>query len=129
MVITYPDVEDALQIHEIVLEESGGGLAGVKNEGAIESILHHIQNDDYYPDFFSKLTHLVFSIIKHHAFNDGNKRTSIALGILFMVYNGYEAARDDFTVRMEDVVVAVAENAIDKAGLQRVIEDILKGST
>jgi hypothetical protein len=35
---------------------------------------------------------------------------------------------DRFVVEMEDVVVAVAKNALDKEGLQRVIEEIMKGS-
>jgi death on curing protein len=79
----YPDLQDALHDHDTVLAVSGG-LAGVKNDGEVDSILQHIQNDDYYPDFISKLTHLVFSISKHHAFNDGNKRTNIALRTLII---------------------------------------------
>jgi death on curing protein len=127
--IFYPDLQDALHDHDTVLAVSGG-LAGVKNEGAVDSILQHIQNDAYYPDFINKITHLVFSIIKHHIFNDGNKRTSLALGIRFLQNNGYDDETvDRFVVEMEDVVVAVAENALDKAELQRVIEGILKGST
>lgn len=92
----------------------------------MESILHHIQTDAYYPDFVSKLTHLVFSVIKHHAFNDGNKRTSLALGTRFLQQNGYDdAVVEAFFVRMEDVVVAVADNTLDKTGLQQVIQNIL----
>ena len=34
-------------------------------------ILDHIQNDDYYPDFVDKLTHLFFCSNKFHCFNDG----------------------------------------------------------
>lgn len=123
--IIYLTLFDALDEHERVLRESGG-LQGVKTEGLIDSVLEHIQNDDYYPSFASKLTHLVFSIIKNHAFNDGNKRTSIALGVGFMLINGFnQSATDNFIVQMEDVVVAVAENNIDKQHLEQIIISLI----
>jgi hypothetical protein len=41
-------------------------------------------------EFESKLTHLVYSVNKSHCFNDGNKRTSIALGAFFLEINGLD---------------------------------------
>ena len=42
------------------------------------------------PTYTEKLTHLVFSINKFHAFNDGNKRSSLSLGAYFLELNGYD---------------------------------------
>lgn len=124
-IIRYISLKKALAAHAEVLDASGG-LEGVKNQGAVESILMHIRNDTYYPTFEEKMTHLVFSIIKHHPFNDGNKRTSIALGALFLIRNRYpDEVIARFIVVLEDVVVAVADNAIDKHALQRIISGLL----
>ncbi len=119
--LKYVTLSDALGRHDEIVAKSGG-LQGTKDEGLIDSILSHMQNDDYYPDFASKLTHLVFSIIKNHAFNDGNKRTSIMLGATFMRINDFgKEIVDNFVVQMEDVVVAVAENKIDKHLLNEIL--------
>lgn len=68
----YFDIELVIEIHDIIIDQSGG-LPGIKDEGQLESVLCHIQNDIYYPTFIDKLTHLVHSIIMFHMFNDGNK--------------------------------------------------------
>jgi len=120
----YFDVHHALDAHKMVIQKSGG-LAGVKNQGYIESILHHIQDDVYYPDFIDKLVHLVYSVIKIHAFNDGNKRASLALGSFFLEINGYDFCVNTFNQKMENIVVWVAENKIEKELLKELIESIL----
>lgn len=72
--------------------------------------LKQIQNDDYYPTFADKITHLMFSCIKFHPFIDGNKRTAIFLGMCFLeLENKYQK---DFAIIMEDIVVGVADNSI-----------------
>ena len=75
----YFDAAHAVSVHDWIVENSGG-MHGTKNLHHLESPLGHIQNDDYYPSLVDKLAYLVFSINKNHAFNDGNKRSSIALG-------------------------------------------------
>ena len=95
------------------------------NVGALESILKHIQNDDYYPDFEDKLTHLVFAINKGHCFNDGNKRTSIALGSFFMELNGLDVLVNKFIICIENISVHVADNKVDKEFLREIISSIL----
>src|SRR5690625_7966973 len=82
----YFDVAHAISVHDWIIERSGG-LAGTKNRGQLESPLEHIQNDSYYPELEDKLTHLVYSINKHHAFNDSNKRSSFVLDAYFLKLN------------------------------------------
>ena len=93
----------------------------MKDLGQLESVLQHIQNDDYYPTFDAKLTHLIFGINKFHAFNDGNKRSSLTLGAYFLMLNGYDYCVPQYVIQMENIVVAVAEGAINKDLLQRVV--------
>ena len=100
-------------------------MAGIKDEGALISVLGHIQNDDYYPSFEEKLNHLVFSVNKLHAFNDGNKRSSLVLGAYFLELNGYSYCVKKFMLEMENIVVWVADNKIPKALLQKLITSII----
>ncbi|MBP0017445.1 MAG: Fic family protein [Cyanobacteria bacterium SBLK] len=98
---------------------------GYSNLGLLESVLDHIKNDDYYPKIQHKLTHLVFSFNKIHAFIDGNKRASIALGAYFLELNGYDFIVSKFVDKMENISIWVAEGKIDKELLGELIESIL----
>ena len=109
--ILYFDQKHAVDIHDWIIENSGG-LAGTKDLGALESILDHIQNDLYYPTFEDKLNHLVFAINKFHAFNDGNKRSSLTLGAYFLALNGYNYCVQKFVLEMENIVVWLADYVI-----------------
>lgn len=120
----YFDVAHAVSVHDWIIEHSGG-LAGTKDIGQLESPLEHIQNDLYYPEMEDKLTHLVFSINKNHAFNDGNKRSSLALGAYFLELNGFDFVVKRFVKEMENIVVWVADNVIDKNLLHQIISALL----
>ena len=120
----YFDIHYAVKTHDYIIAKSGG-RSGVLDLGKLESVLEHIKNDLYYPEFEDKLTHLVFSVNKLHAFNDGNKRTSIALGAYFLEVNGIDYCIDKFIIEMENIAVYVADNKIDKALLQEIITSIL----
>lgn len=124
MKFNYLNTEYAVKTHDKILEISIG-KSGIKDIGNIESPLHHIQNDEYYPTFEEKLNHLVFCINKFHAFNDGNKRTSIALGTFFLIINGLENIANKFVIEMENITVAVADNLIDKEMLFQIIYSII----
>lgn len=100
----YFDVTYAVSTHDWIIEKSGG-LTGTKDIGQLESPLEHIQNDWYYPEIEDKLTHLVFSINKNHAFNDGNKRSSLALGAYFLELNGFDYIVQHFVREMENIAL------------------------
>ncbi len=120
----YFNVKYAMSTHDWIIEKSGG-LTGTKDIGQLESPLEHIQNDWYYPEIEDKLTHLVFSINKNHAFNDGNKRSSLALGAYFLELNGFDYIVQHFVCEMENITVWVADNVIDKELLHKIISSIL----
>jgi len=120
----YFDVTHAVETQRWVIDKSGG-LPGVKNVEHLESALGHIQNDLYYPDMADKLCHLVFSINKNHPFNDGNKRSSIALGAYFLELNGYDYVVKRFVLEMENIAVYVADNVVNKNLLRELIISLL----
>lgn len=120
----YFDLDHAVDVHDWIIEHSGG-LCGVRDLAPLASALEHIQNDLYYPEMEHKLTHLVFAINKFHAFNDGNKRSSLALGAYFLELNGYDYVVRHFVHEMENIAVWVAEGRIDKSLLEALITSLL----
>jgi death on curing protein len=122
--LIYFDTKHAIETHDYIISVSGGN-SGINNLNLLESVIDHIQNDLYYPEFEDKITHLVFSIIKNHAFNDGNKRSSIALGSYFLHLNGISYCVDKFIIEMENIAVYVADNRIDKNLLKEIIISII----
>lgn len=122
--IFYFDIAHAVREHDWIIENSGG-LAGIKNLAYLDSALDHIQNDLYYPEFQDKLTHLVFAINKFHAFNDGNKRSSLALGAYFLELNGYEYCVTKFVLELENIAVWLAEGRISKELLNEIVTSLI----
>lgn len=124
MAFNYFDTKHAIETHDFIINESGGSH-GVNDLGLLESVLEHIQNDLYYPEFETKVTHLVYSVNKNHAFSDGNKRSSIALGAYFLELNGLDYCVDRFIIEMENISVHVADNRINKYLLHEIIYSII----
>ena len=121
----YPSIEQVVETHKLTVKVSGGGSDGILDLGKLESVLQHIQNDDYYPSFEEKLNHLVFSSNKFHCFEDGNKRISIAVGALFLTLNGYVFVSKKFIQEMENISYHLAAGVIDKDFLLEIITSIL----
>ena len=124
--VLYIDIEQAKSIHEKTVRVSGGGNLGIIDIGLLDSVLMHIQNDDYYPTFEDKLTHLVFAVNRNHCFSDGNKRLSISLGIQFLNLNGYLYCLGRFITEMENISYHLAAGLIEKDLLQRIIHSMLE---
>jgi death on curing protein len=127
MSLVYIDIDQAIDIHGKTVEVSGGGTLQKIDTDRLESVLQHIQNDEYYPTFEEKITHLVFCSIQFHCFADGNKRIGIALGAKFLLNNGYLLIVSQFIKEMENISYHVAAGKIDKDFLLEIITAIING--
>lgn len=121
MALTYLTLEQAIEVHRKTVEVSGGGALGHLELGTLEGVLAHIQNDDYYPTFEEKLTHLFFSACKFHCFQDGNKRIAITLCAQMLLLNGYLYCASSFLREMENISYHVAAGNIGKGLLHDLI--------
>jgi death on curing protein len=117
----YLTIEDAIDVHKRTVKVSGGGADGILDADKLACVLEHIQNDDYYPEFEDKATHLFFCTNKFHCFQDGNKRLSIVLTAHFLSINGYMYCLGRFYNEMENISVYVAEGKIEKELLHELI--------
>ena len=118
-------IQEVIEIHKKTIECSGGGSEGVLCLNSLIACLEQIQNDDYYPSFADKLTHLFYIANKSHSFQDGNKRIAIALGMKFLLNNGHLFTIQKFAEKMESVSYHLAASRIDKELLHDIIHSIL----
>lgn len=125
MPILYLTLDQAMEVHRKTVEMSGGGVMGHLELGKLESVLEHIQNDDYYPTFADKLTHLFFCACKFHCFQDGNKRIAIVLCTQMLLFNGYLFCAGRFLREMENISYHVAAGNIGKGLLGEIMEAFL----
>lgn len=125
MSVIYLTIEQAIDTHQKTVEVSGGGTLDHLDIGKLGSVLEHIQNDDYYPTFEDKLTHLFYSANKFHCFADGNKRIAITLCAQMLLFNGYLYCASRFLHEMENISYHVAAGNIDKDLLNEIITAFL----
>lgn len=124
--VLYIPFEQAKEVHSLTVEKSGGGSYEAIHIGYLEMVLDHIQNDLYYPEFVDKLTHLIWSINKNHAFSDGNKRLSITLALQFLSLNGYLYCIQRFLYEMENISYHLAAGKIEKELLLKLVNSFLE---
>lgn len=122
----YLSLQEVQILHNDIINEIGG-LKGEnpKQIGLLDSALQQIQNDDYYPNFIDKLTHLMFACVKFHPFLDGNKRTAIYVAKAFIKLNHPELLPDDFYLQLEDIIVRVADDSVSKDELKEILKHLL----
>ena len=123
--LTYIDYEEALEIYYKTVEKSGGGMAGVRDEGGIRATLDFVQDDLYYPDIADKASYLMYSLCKGHYFADCNKSISITLTANFFLKNGYMYLLKNFMGEMEAIGYHVAAGHIDRDLLTKVMRCIV----
>lgn len=111
----YLEIEEVIQLHDAVLEQSGG-LNGVRDRGALESALAHPYMEAFgqvlYATIYDKAAILGFLLITNHPFLDGNKRIGHAAMEAFLMLNGYEieASVDE----QETIILQVASGNCSK---------------
>ena len=126
--IVYLTLEQAKAIHAKTIEYSGGGTYEYFDLGRLDSVLMNIQNDDYYPTFVDKITHLFYCTCEFHCFADGNKRLAITLSAQFLLFNGYMAVAKNFFAITENISYYVAAGKIRKDPLHRIMTAIMDGT-
>jgi death on curing protein len=127
MAWVYLTLEQAIEVHGKTVEFSGGGSTGQLEIGKLDAVLQNIQNDDYYPTFDAKLTHLFFCACKFHCFQDGNKRIAITLCAQMLLLNGYLRSVNGFIRESENISYHVAAGNISKELLGEWIAAVLRG--
>jgi death-on-curing protein len=125
---TWLNREDCLAIHEMMLAQHGG-LAGVRDEGLLESALSKPQNLFAYssPTLPQMAASYATGIILNHPFLDGNKRTGFMLAATFLELNGLEFTASEESVI--EMILALAGGKLKQAAYAKWLsENSRKGS-
>ncbi len=104
-----------------------GGSDGVRDQGLLESALARRRNRASYEDEvspFALAADYCFGIIRNHPFVDGNKRSGILAGAVFLSLNGYDFEPEETAV--VQVILDLAAGNVDEEFLARWFEDSSK---
>lgn len=123
-VVYFPTLADA-----ITLNRDFTGDGSVRDVGLLESALARpgasAFGHDAYPDLWSKAAALLHSMIRNHAFMDGNKRTGVLLALTTLGYNGIDVDHASPDALL-DLAVAIANSDLSieqiTVGLRRAVE-------
>lgn len=126
--IVYITSEQARGTHFQTIKYSGGGTLEELDFGKLESVLNNIKNDEWYPTFADKLTHLFYCTCQFHCFADGNKRLAITLSALFLLQNGYLQVAETFLRKTENISLNVANGKISKELLGKILLSIIENT-
>ncbi len=87
MKYNYPEIGEAIAIHDALIEEFGGAM-GLRDEAALAAALMRPQLG-YYNSLIEEAAALMESLANNHPFVDGNKRTALAVTDTFLRLNGH----------------------------------------
>ena len=114
----YLTFEEVYLLHERLIQLTGGS-SGLRDPGLLASAVARPQassdQEELYPDLWTKAAALMHSLIKNHPFVDGNKRTAVTATAIFLELNQHRlAASNDEVLRF----------AVQTAGEQVELEEI-----
>ena len=127
--------EEALRIVQQLRSRFGASdIFGVEKDsslaGALGAIMQTFGGEDLYPGLEEKAAHLLYFVVKNHAFVDGNKRIAAALFLWFLERNR-ALLKDDGTLRVSNAALValtlmIAESRPDeKEVLVRIVMHLL----
>jgi death-on-curing protein len=96
-----------------------GGLAGLRDRGALESAVARAQmtfgGEDLYPDLAAKAAALLHSLVLNHPFVEGNTRVGAHAAVLLLLANGVELTAS--ARALADITLATARGEMSAEAL------------
>ena len=112
----YISGQEILAIHFEIINQTGGSH-GVRDIGLLKSVAERPKagfgRQELYKDVFEKAAAYAESLVKHHVFVDGNKRTGAVVAARFLFINGYELAASN--KEFENFIVKIVTENYDVA--------------
>lgn len=103
--------EALLAVQEELLARFGG-LAGIRDEGLLESALNRPMQLFNYgsPSLYEMAAAYAEGIVKNHPFLDGNKRAGFMAAYIFLGINGLELVAPEEEAVLETLALAAGKN-------------------
>ncbi len=118
----YLTVEQVLFLHARLIEQTGGSH-GLRDLNLLRSAVARPQatfSGDLYPDLFSKAAALMDSLIRNHAFVDGNKRTGVTSAAMFLRQNGRRLTATN--LELETITRSIAQSKVELSEIANWLE-------
>lgn len=122
---TFVTLEQVEDLHRLSLDMHGG-QDGIRDPGALESAAIHPRNVFYYAqgDLFDVAAAYAFHLAESQAFLDGNKRTGIAVALVFLKLNGVTVS--SATEELYSAMIAIAARRMGKPELAALLRALGK---
>lgn len=108
-------IAEVREIHAQIIA-AFGGLAGVRDEGLLESAIAAPQATAFGASPFADLIEVaaayLFYLCRNHPFHDGNKRVAMTASLVYLRLNGLEPAPDSDA--WESLMLDVASSKLDR---------------
>jgi death-on-curing protein len=90
-----------------------GGLAGIRDEGLLDSAINKPKNLFAYeqPTVFELAASYAMGLVKNHPFLDGNKRIGFMAAYVFLGANGWSLEATEEEAVLETLALAAGERA------------------
>ena len=117
-------LDEVIAIHADQIRRYGGE-PGIRDLSLLQSAIGTPQatfgGDYLHTSIFEMAAAYLFHIANNHPFVDGNKRTALMTGLVFLGLNGYELRAD--ADELGDLVVGVARGDVGKAAAAVFLEE------
>jgi len=104
-----------VKINRLTTEIHGGNFVepnNFLNENALDFLIEAIHSELFgepmYRTVFEKAGVYIYNIIANHIFTDGNKRTGLEAGLIFLKLNGYQLIPSVTDPILTDFILSVA---------------------
>ncbi len=120
-------LDDALKIHQILIDKFGGTY-GIRDRNALEASINRLfatfNLQDLYPGAIEKAAAILESILINHPFIDGNKRTGYVLMRIILLNHNFDLiANEEEKYKM---VISVSKGELRFDGIKDWIEKYSK---
>jgi len=127
MDIRFLSLSEIILIHENQINLYGGSH-GIRDINLLSSAIAmpeaQFSGQYLHTDIHEMAAAYIYHITQNHPFIDGNKRTALAAGLIFMDINNYEI--DDPTEELYTMMIDIASGKIKKDGISNVLKILIK---
>jgi death-on-curing protein len=112
------DIKDPIiiiRLHDALIEELGGESGLISEHLLLSALLRPFtglsDGTELYPAIYEKAAALIHSLIKNHAFLDGNKRTAAQVTMIYLRENNFDLVFTEDEII--NFVLDIAQSKVD----------------
>jgi death on curing protein len=114
------NIEIVKYFHSILIVEFGGSN-GIRDLNALQAAIQRpystFDGKDLYPTINDKAAALVESLVKNHAFIDGNKRIGYVMLRFFLIESGYDLSASQ--TDKYNFIIEISKGNLDFEGIKK----------